>query len=312
MVNLNDIQVFVTTARKGTINAAARNLGVPASTVSRALTRLEKQVELQLVRRTTRGVSLTDAGRDYLEQCEATISQLEAAHEMLDSHRTKPHGTLRLSVPPAFAREFLAPMLRHFLADYPEIRLEIILHGGKSSGSLDDDLDFLIQIGKPKDSSLRVKIFPPVIRRLYASPKYAETNGLPAEPSALPEHSCIGGMPRTSELWHLESATENQTINLSPRISVADPIIQKRLTIDGFGIAQLPTWTALPELETGKLIVVLPEWQPKSLHYHALYAERSAMTPKIKVFLEFLERFIATEYDPRNGRYQSSDIFHIS
>lgn len=312
MFNLNDIQVFVTTARTGTINAAARSLGVPPSTVSRAITRLEKQIDLQLLRRTTRGVSLTDAGRDYLEECETTLRRLEAAHEMLGSHRTKPHGTLRLSVPMTFGREFLAPMMQHFLGDYPEIRVEIILHSGKLSGSLDDDLDFLIQLGEPKDSSLKVKTFPPVLRRLYASPKYIEARGLPADPSALRQHSCIGGTPKNSEIWHLTSAAENQTVNLLPRISVADPVIQKQLAADGLGIAQLPVWTALPDVEAGKLIVILPDWQPKSLHYHALYAERSAMTPKIKVFLDFLERFIATEYDPRSGHYPSSDIFQIA
>jgi len=294
------------------MNAAAKSLGVPPSTVSRALTRLEKQFDLQLLRRTTRGISLTDAGRDYLEQCDAALSRLEEAHEMLGRHRVRPRGTLRIAVPTAFAREVLTPMLRHFLTDYPEIRMQIIFHGGKFSGSLDDDLDFFFRIGKPKDSSLRVKMFPPILRGMYASTKYIEAHGLPANPSSLREHSCIGYAPKSSEIWHLKSATENQSVNLTLQISVADPVIQKHLTIDGLGIAQLPMWAALPEVEAGRLVAILPDWQPESLHFHALYAERSGMTPKIKVFLEFIERFISTEYDPRSGHYQSSDIFQIS
>jgi len=312
MINLNDIQVFVSTAQLGTINAAAKSLGVPPSTVSRALTRLEKQVEIQLLRRTTRGISLTDAGRDYLEQCELALNQLAEAQETLGGHRTKPHGTLRIAVTTSFARDVLTPTLKYFVAEYPEIKLQIIFHGGKFSASLNDDLDFIFQIGKPKDSSLRVKIFPPILQCIYASPTYVEAHGLPADPSSLREHSCIGYAPKDLAVWHLRSEAQKQSVKLALRISVADPIMHKQLAVDGLGIAQLPIWAALPEVETGKLIAVLPSWQSEPLHFHAIYAERSNMTPKIKVFLEFIERFTATEYDPRSNRYQLSDIFQIA
>ena len=314
MINLNDIQVFVTTARKGTINAAAKSLGVPPSTVSRALTRLEKYVDIQLLRRTTRGVNLTDAGRDYLDECESTLAQFEAAHEMLGSHRAKPHGTLRLGVPSVFARKFLAPTLKHFVKEFPEIRLQIMFHDHDDSlfEALGDEMDFLFQIGKPADSSLRVKAFPPVLQNIYASPIYVEKYGLPEEPSDLREHSCIGYAQQDFAIWNLKTETQNNSVKLALHISVSDPFIRRQFAVDGLGIALLPEWVVLGEVEAGRLINVLPGWQSEPLHFHALYAERSAMTPKIKIFLEFLERFIATEDDPRSGHYQSSDIFQIS
>lgn len=311
MVNLNDIQIFVRTAKAGTVNAAARSVGVPPSTVSRAITRLEKKVNLQLLRRTTRGINLTDVGRDYLEQCEEALDRLNAAHEMLGKHRVKPRGTIRLAVTTAFAREFLTPILKHFVARYPEVRLQIFLDGNKFSASLNDDLDFIFQIGKPKDSSLRAKIFPPILQGIYASPTYLEAHGLPADPSSLREHSCIGYAPKDVAVWHLKSEAEKQSVKLALRISVADPVIHKQLTMDGIGIAKLAVWSALPEVEAGKLITVLPDWQPEPLHFHALYAERSSMTPKIKVFLEFVEQFISTEYDPRLGHHHPSDFFQL-
>lgn len=312
MINLNDIQIFVYAAQTGTLNAAARTLGVPPSTVSRAITRLEKEVDLQLLRRTSRGINLTEVGRDYLEKCEAALGQLNAAHELLGRHRSKPRGKIRLAVTTAFARDVLTPILKHFIARYPEIRLQLVFHGGKFSTSLDDDLDFYFQIGKPKDSSLRVKMFRPILQHIYASPAYVERRGLPSEPADLREHSCIGYAAKDSAAWVLKSRTERQSVNLALRVSVADPIIHKQLALDGLGIAQLPVWAALPEVEAGRLVAVLPEWQSEPLHFHALYAERSRMAPKIKVFLEFVEQFISTELDPRRDQYQLSDIFQTS
>lgn len=287
---------------------------MPPSTVSRALTRLEKQVEIQLLRRTTHGIRLTDAGDDYLEQCKSALDQLEEASAMLDRHRAKPRGTLRLGVPSVFARKFLAPTLKHFAAEFPEIRLQIMFHDHDDSLSetLGDDLDFLFQIGKPEDSSLRVKAFPPVLQNIYASPIYVETYGKPDEPSALREHFCIGYAEKGFAIWNLKTETQKKSVKLALRISVSDPIIRKQFAVDGLGIAQLPEWVALPEVEAGRLIAILPGWQSEPLQFHALYAERSKMTPKIKVFLEFIERFTATEYDPRVNRFQPSDIFQIS
>lgn len=312
MINLNDIQVFIYAAHAGTLNQAARTLNVPPSTVSRAITRLEKEVDLQLLRRTSRGIVLTEVGRDYLKKCEAALEEINAAHEMLGASRVKPRGTIRLAVTTAFARDVLTPILKHFIARYPEIRLKIFFHGGKFSTALDNDLDFYFQIGKPKDSSLKVKMFQPIRQCIYASPSYVERHGLPLEPANLREHFCIGYAPKDAATWRLTSKTEKQSVKLFLRVSVADPVIHKHLTLDGLGIAQLPVWAALPEVEAGRLVAVLPEWQSEPLYFHALYAERSSMAPKIKIFLEFVEEFISTEFDPRSSRYQLSDIFQIS
>ena len=314
MINLNDIQFFVSTARLGTINAAAKNLGVPPSTVSRALTRLEKQVEIQLLRRTAHGIHLTDAGHDYLEQCQLALAQLKEAGEMLNNHRTKPHGTLRLGVPSVFARKFLAPTLKHFVKKFPEIRVQIVCYDHDESvfKVLGDDLDFLFQIGKPQDSSLKVKAFPPVLQSIYASPTYVEKYGLPDEPAELRKHSCIGYAQKDFAIWKLGKETQKTSVKLALHISVSDPIIRNQFAVDGLGIAQIPQWVALNDVEEGRLITVLPGWQSEPLYFHALYAEHSKMTPKVKVFLDFIERFTATEDDPRIGHYQSSDVFQTS
>ena len=311
MINLNDIQIFVSAVRRGTINGAAKSLGLPPSTVSRAISRLEKEINLLLLRRTTRGITLTDVGRDYYEQCDAALARLTAAHETLPVHRAKPRGTIRLAVPPVFAREFLSPVLKHFVEQYPEISLQITLHAGKFSTSLSDDLDFYFQVGKPGDSSLRVKTFPPILQNIYASPHYLKTHGQPRKPVDLRGHFCIGYAVKNSAVWVLQSKTGKQSVKLSLRVSVSDPVIHKNLALDGLGIAQLPEWAALPEVAAGKLIEVLPGWQSEPLYFHALYAERSSMAPKIKVFLEFVEEFVSTEIDPRREQNRLSDIFQI-
>lgn len=173
-------------------------------------------------------------------------------------------------------------------------------------------MDFYFQIGKPKDSSLKVKNFPPILRSIYASPTYIKAHGQPADPLALSEHFCIGYTAKDSAIWYLKSEKQEQAVKVTLRISVADPVIHKLLTLDGLGIAPLPVWAALPEVENGKLVAVLPDWKPEPLHFHVLYAERSSNAPKIKVFLEFIEQFISTEDDPRSSHYQTSEIFQIS
>src|SRR5436190_21174374 len=103
MINLNDVQIFIAAARAGSLNRTARTLNVPTSTVSRAITRLEKEVDLQLLRRTSRGITLTEIGRHYLEECEDAVNQLSEAHEILSADRVKPRGTIRLAVTTSFA-----------------------------------------------------------------------------------------------------------------------------------------------------------------------------------------------------------------
>ena len=155
-------------------------------------------------------------------------------------------------------------------------------------------------------------MFQPIRQRIYASPAYLERHGLPSEPADLREHFCIGYAAKDTATWRLTSKTEKQSVKLALRVSVADPVIHTHLALDGLGIAQLPVWAALPEVEAGRLVEVLPEWQSEPLHFHALYAERSSMTPKIKIFLEFVEEYLATELDPRKHHYQLSDFFQIS
>lgn len=311
MINLNDVQIFISAAREGSLNRTARMLGVPTSTISRAITRLEKEVDLQLLRRTSRGIILTEIGRDYLEKCEEAVSELSAAHENLSGERIKPRGKIRLATTTSFARDKLMPVLKHFIHRYPEVRLEILFHG-KFSASLDDNLDFYFQIGKPKDSTLKVKMFPPIRLCLVASPSYVERYGKPTAPPDLPEHFCIGYAENELASWRLTSKTEKLLVKVPLRISVADPVIQQKLALDGLGISLIPVRSALPDIKAGKLVIILPEWKFEPFYFHALYAERSSMAPKIKVFLDFVEEFTSSEFELPSLDDEISGIFQIS
>jgi DNA-binding transcriptional LysR family regulator len=311
MIDLNDIQIFVAAVEKKTLTEAASDLGVPPSTVSRALTRLEKRVGVMLVQRNTRGMVVTDAGKDYLVNCERALDALREADGSLDRHRTTPHGRLRLGVPGTFARDALAPILKRFVKLYPDLRLQIELHDCERpelpSGSA---LDMFLQVGKPQDSSWRIRAFPSIRQCLLASPSYIAKYGMPSDVEGLRTHLAIGYATNGhTARWNMRLGRKMISVELALLVSVGDPGGQRQLVMDGLGIGQLPLWAAQTEVDAGHLVPLLPEWDQEPLVFYALFRHRSSVTPKVKVFLDFIQTFIATQYDPRLKGKKNQDSF---
>jgi LysR family transcriptional regulator, transcriptional activator for dmlA len=302
--NLDDIRIFVAAAEAGTFSAAAAHLQLPASTISRSLTRLEKHLDLLLVRRSQRGLTLTDAGKEYLAFCKRALRLLREGRELLDKHRDSPSGLLRIACPITMARDLIAPLLSKFMQAFPDLRVELETYSSGFDQEPRGDIDVFFKVRVPKDSSRRVRSYPGVARGLFASRGYVKTAGKPAEPADLTSHRCIG-----SGRWTLSKEGKTDTPDVTPQVVTDDPLVHRQLVLDCAGIAILPLYIALDPAIAKRLVPILPGWQPKPVVPCALYSDSSRLTPKVKAFLDFIQNYLGTDLDPRLRGAKARDCF---
>jgi LysR family transcriptional activator of dmlA len=303
-LDLNDIRTFVAVTQAGTLSGAARDLGLPTSTVSRAITRLETALGLLLVQRSPRGFLVTDAGKEYLHSCKRALRALRDGGELMEKHRGNPGGLIRVSCPITMARDLLAPILKDFLEAYPHLRIEIEPYCSAWNQEPREEIDVFFKVSTPKDSSWRVRNYPGTKRGMFASQSYLARAGTPTEPSQLSTHRCIG-----AGVWRLTRGAKMVIPEISFQVVGSDPGIHLELAVKGVGIAVLPLWMAKrPEMQP-VLSPVLPTWAPDPITLCALYTGTARFTPKVKVFLDFIDNYIGTPRDPRVSSNKPKDLF---
>jgi DNA-binding transcriptional LysR family regulator len=293
-LDLNDVRTFVAVAHAGTLTAAAKELQLPTSTVSRALTRLEQRLGVLLVQRSPRGLVLTDLGQDYLQSCRRALQTLRQGRELLEDRRSSPSGLIKVVCPVTMARDVLAPLLKEFLGRYPDLRMEIEPYAASWDQEPREDADVFFKLLAPKDSLRRVRPYPGTIRGLFASPGYIQTSGSPAAPDDLTAHNCVG-----SGAWKLSRGKKIVTPNILFRVVSSDPTVALKLALSGFGIAILPLWMAKSPDVRDALTPILPQWTPEPITLCALFSAPSRLTPKVQALLDFLDEYLGTDRDPR-------------
>jgi LysR family transcriptional regulator, transcriptional activator for dmlA len=301
--DLNDVRTFVAIGQEGTLTAAARKLNLPTSTVSRALTRLEKHLDVLLVQRSPRGLVMTDFGKEYLQTCKRALRTLRDGSELLQSSRERPSGLIKVACPITMARSIFAPLLTEFLARYPDLRVEIEPYASGWDQEPREEVDVFFKVRAPKDSVRRVRPFPGTKRALFASPAYLSAFGHPATPEELMAHGCIG-----SGTWRLSNGPKTVAPNILFRVVTSDPQVHWELAVRGLGIAVLPLYMAPPHMGD-RLQPVLPQWSAQPITLCALFSGAARLTPKVKVLLDFLAGYIGTDRDPRLQQVSAKGLF---
>jgi DNA-binding transcriptional LysR family regulator len=276
---------------------AAKRLGVPKSSVSRTIQRLERRLGVRLVERTTRRVALTEVGELYLNHCRRVMEEAEQADLAVGALQAKPRGALRVGAPVAFARSIMGPSMGDFLSMYPELRMHLQLLNGNESPRA-GSLDVIVRAGPLEDSGLLVKPLMRVRLGAYASPAYLKRHKTPDSPAGLMQQSCITmtcgtfGEPGDFAVWRLRRGGELKEVRVDARVSVPDPTINHQLALAGTGVALLAQSMVGADVEEGRLVRLLPEWEPEPVELHALYPSQLNSSPKVRAFLQFLrDRF---------------------
>jgi len=289
--SLDDLQLFLAVARERSFARAARGLDIPAATLSRRIQRLERSLDAQLLRRTTRRVALTDAGELLLERAGPPLAGVEAAIDCLAEESTAARGRLRIAMPADLARLWLARPLADFASRHPEIRLELML-SSRVADLIEERIDLAIRAAEPDSGNLVARPLSRLPTALYASPVYVA--GLPGlrHPRDLESVNAIvlRGRAADSE-WTLAHGAE--TAQVTPRGNLeADELgAVVALAAAGAGVALLPQPLVAASREHGQLVRVLPGWQGPEAPVHAVYLSRR-MPRRLRLLLEHLRGWL--------------------
>jgi DNA-binding transcriptional LysR family regulator len=293
MLDLNDIVVFARVVEAGSFTAAARLTGMPKTTVSRRVAALEREVGVRLVQRTTRSLTMTDAGRLYYEQSSQALRTIEDANLRLAEARAEPAGTIRISAPVGFAGHFLTSAVFDFLAAYPKTKVELHLTDD-TLNLVGNRIDLAFRTGILADSTLIARKLGSAHRILCASPDYIARRGVPVAPADLARHHCvIAGPSIGSAHWVLDGPRGHETVAVSGRFAANEMQVVVAAAIAGYGIAQLPYQGAEAHIGDGRLRRVLGDYTTPVGGLYAVYPSSRHVSPLVKAFIELAAEQLA-------------------
>jgi DNA-binding transcriptional LysR family regulator len=284
--DLNEMAIFVHVVEASSFTGAARNLGLPKSTVSRKITQLEERLGVRLIQRTTRSLRLTDTGNAYYGHCSRILSEIEEANLAVTHMQTTPTGTLRVTAPVLFGSTVLATLIADFIDQHPQLKIDLVL-SDQVLDLVQEGIDVAFRIGQLEDSSLIGRYLGDVSPTLCASPEYISRFGKPQKPSDLEDHRVVGPAGWTS--WNLTDENGKELhINVKPKVQANDFATLYSLTLAGTGITPLPALIAAPGIQTGNLVQILPEFPFETSPIHALYPSNRHLSAKVRSFVDFV------------------------
>jgi DNA-binding transcriptional LysR family regulator len=302
MDRFDTLSAFVAVADLQGFAAAARKLGLSASAVTRLVAALEERVGLRLLQRTTRSVSLTDAGARYLERVRRILADLDEADGSAQAERATPTGRLVISAPLAFGRLHVAPLMGAYLRLYPEVIGELQL-SDRMVNLVEDGIDLAVRIGNLPDSSLIARHIGETRRVVVASPTYLKRNGEPQDPRELALHRIIQftGLGGPSDWRFLREGRDERTPIVPHYLtnSVDAAICHARL--DG-GLAMVFAYQAAEEIRQGRLKIVLRNFEPAARPIQLVYPAARLLSPKVRAFVDLAAELA----DWRFGDFQAA------
>jgi DNA-binding transcriptional LysR family regulator len=291
MDKLDSIKAFTQVVESGGFAAAARHMGVSRSAVNKLVINLENDLKTQLLQRTTRTVTPTDAGRAFYERCKRILADLAEAELALTQLQQEPKGKLRINAPMTFGTLHLAPIVAAFLAQYPELVVELALND-RFIDPIEEGFDVTVRIAQPPESAnLIVHHLAPSPIVLCASSTYLDQRGIPQHPEDLKHHACLHyGHVAQTYVWTLIGPENTHQVQVHGPLCCNNGEGLREAALAGLGIVMLPTFIIGEDLRSGRLKQVLPDYHPPEIGIYALYPVNRHLSAKVKVWVEFLER----------------------
>nr|WP_087506321.1 LysR family transcriptional regulator [Neiella marina] len=286
----DDLQLLISVVDCGGFSAAAEQLGVQVAKISRAVARIERQLQMTLLNRTTRRLELTEEGARFVDSVRQGLSTLALAEEQLQSHSQQPSGRIRLDAASPFALHQLVPLMSEFRRLYPAIELELTANEGIID-LLRHQVDVAIRIGRLQDSNLHARLLGHSPLLLVASPIYLAEHGTPSSVDELQQHQLLGFVgSRNLNRWPLQPPLE-----IKPQLSASNGEVVRQLAMSGNGIACLSRFMVAKDIAAGRLQSVLSSHVVSGSEreqVHAVYYRSSKLAPRVSVLLDFLQQHL--------------------
>jgi DNA-binding transcriptional LysR family regulator len=290
MDKLAAMRVFVKIAEAGSLSAAGRQRGLPLNSVSRQLIALEEMLGTTLVERTTRHLSLTEAGRLYHERAKEILAEVAEAELGLTAQTGVASGRLHVSSPSLLGRMRLSPTLPIFLAEQTQVSIDLMLVD-RPIRIAEEGIDVALQVGPLEDSGLIARKLDDIQLVVCAAPDYLRRRGEPATPDDLIEQDCLGfgDVPGVAE-WSFQDGAERKAIRISTRLWANDLDALVRAALAGAGLVRVPSWQVAHLLADGRLRIVLGAYQRPPTPLTVLTLRNRLRLPKVRAFVDFLQR----------------------
>ena len=287
----SELAFFSLLARCGSFSGAAREMDISTPAVSKRLAQMEARLGVQLLNRTTRRVSLTQEGEIYLQHARRILVDIDDMERLVGNAVAAPKGLLRVNATLGFGRSHIAPLISRFVKQHPDVQVELQLTVNPPPLN-EDAFDVCIRFGEPPDARVIARQLAPNRRLLCASPAYLAQHGTPKVPHDLTRHNCIG-IRQGSEgygIWRLSSGKQTETVKVRGNLSTSDGEIAVNWALDGHGILMRAEWDIAKYLRSGRLRLVLEQWQTPPADIHVVYPQRHQLSARVRAFVDFLAR----------------------
>jgi DNA-binding transcriptional LysR family regulator len=284
---LHSLEVFLTVADAGSFAEAARRLRLSPAAATRAVAALEDRLGVRLITRTTRSLSLTEAGLDYLGHARRILTDFAEADRLAAGSTGSPHGHLRITAPLTFGRMHLMPVLADFLDTQPKVMATLVTLD-RVANLIEEGFDVAIRIAQLPDSTIVSRRIGEVRRVLVASPGYLAQHGRPIQPGDLPDHRMIAftGLFPGGE-WRFVSDGRSRSVDVRPRLTVNDALAAITAAERGDGITAALSYMVAPQLAAGTLVTVIEEYSPPAVPVQIVYPQSRLVAPKVRAFVDF-------------------------
>ncbi len=268
--------------------AAADSLGMSKAAVSRYVSELEQRLGVRLMHRTTRKLSLTPEGEVFLVRCRDILANIESSEAEISTRSVTASGLLKVSLPVSFGIRHLAPLWSEFLADHPQVTLDVQL-ADRVIDLVDEGFDLAVRIARLPDSSLISRQLTSTRLVLCAAPSYLKRRGTPAHPSELAQHDVLGySLMAMGDQWQFTGPEGPVCVKVRPRMWTNNGDSCVAAALQGSGIQLQPTFLIDEELASGQLVEILPQFRSVELGIYAIYPSRKFVLPKVRAMVEFL------------------------
>ncbi|QGZ65923.1 LysR family transcriptional regulator [Paraburkholderia acidisoli] len=287
MDRLDAMHVLIAVVDAGSLSAAARRLGMPLATVSRKVNDLESHLKTRLLTRSTRQLTLTEAGESYVAACRRILDEVGEAERAATGEYRAPRGELAITAPVVFGRLHVLPVVAEFLAQFPEIGVRLML-ADSVVNLLEDHVDAAVRIGELPDSALVATRVGTMRRVVCASPAYLAQHGTPAHPDDLAAHACIASNGFSSaRAWTFRVGKETISPPLRSRLLLNTPEAAIDAALLGIGLTRVLSYQVAAAVREGKLALVLEDFEPPAWPVSLVHAGQAPLPLKLRAFLDF-------------------------